>query len=169
MHDSAPDWEQIVFPARLHSNCHIDDAILWAMAEGIVVLQRGREVSVKLLKRKGRMNSNHVLISNLWVTLIPTSSYCSNIWKKYKMYTYWLFQKKNYNTKRNRDQTWLEQEQGFDEVRDCPNDNHAAPLFPGTYYNKLSTVYISVVTKQNTAAVAAFREEKDLSVVICTR
>ena len=168
MHDSAPDWEQIVFPARLHSNCHIDDAILWAMAEGIVVLQRGREVSVKLLKRKGRMNSNHVLISNLWVTLIPTSSYCSNIWKKYKMYTYWLFQK-NYNTKRNRDQTWLEQEQGFDEVRDCPNDNHAAPLFPGTYYNKLSTVYISVVTKQNTAAVAAFREEKDLSVVICTR
>ena len=80
-----------------------------------------------------------------------------------------FFKKKNYNTKRNQDQTWLEQEQGFDEVRDCPNDNHAAPLFPGTYYNKHSAVFFSVVTKQNTAAVAAFQEEKDLSVVICTR
>ena len=54
---------------------------LWCYKEG-----GSREVSVKLLKRKGRMNSNHVLISNLWVTLIPTSSQCSNIWKKCKIH-----------------------------------------------------------------------------------
>ena len=59
MHDSAPDWDQIVFPARLHSNCHIDDAILWAMAEGIVVLQRGSEWGreggfSKIAKKEGK-------------------------------------------------------------------------------------------------------------------